>query len=88
MTLFPEGGHQARGFCGPDKNTLLADDMTDGIRPGKPELSGCQPPSGCPSFRILMQVIIDGVHITNERCCLLCVFCGLMTVFRCGRADW
>ena len=33
MTLFPEGGHQARGFCGPDKNTLLADDMTDGIRP-------------------------------------------------------
>ncbi|GHM57187.1 hypothetical protein ECZU51_58570 [Escherichia coli] len=36
MTLFPEGGHQARGFCGPDKNTLLADDMTDGIRPGSP----------------------------------------------------
>ena len=32
----------------------------------------------------LMQVIIDGVHITNERCCLLCVFCGLMTVFAAG----
>lgn len=52
MTLFPERGHQARGFCGPDKNMLLADDMTDGIRPGKPELSGCQPTaavrrSGC-----------------------------------------
>ena len=71
MTLFPERGHQARGFCGPDKNMLLADDMTDGIRPGKPELRGCQPTAGSPSFRMPLQVIIDGIHKTNERCSLL-----------------